>query len=142
MEIKARTLNSLERQLCDIQGRLFERSLLYNLDSADFIKTFMNSETCRFIDLPYDRLHWVGEESILDELLDESSVKPLGVSFSKDELFWIGYIYRYWHFLTGESGVNIYSQAKAELMRDSYLGFHTMDVIMAIEDFKEIHRLQ
>ena len=57
-----------------------------------------------------------------------------------EELFWTGYLYRYWHYLTGESSQEIYAQAKAELMKECYLGFHTLDPVMAIEDLKEIHR--
>jgi len=135
-----RTLSGFERQLCDIQGRLFERSLKKELDSADFIEKFMNSKTCEFLDLPYDRLQWAGEEYILEDLLHEISVKPVGERFSNEELFWAGYLYRYWHYLTGESGREIYSQAQARRMKDCYLGFHTMDAVMAIEDLKEIHR--
>jgi hypothetical protein len=136
----AKVLSGFERQLSDIQGRLFERSLSKGLDSTDFIEKFMNSKTCEFLDLPYDRLQWAGEEYILEDLLDETDVKPAGERYDNEELFWTGYIYRYWHFLTGESGRDIYAQAKARRMKECYLGFHTLDAVMAIEDLKEIHR--
>ena len=135
-----RALSGFERQLCDIQGRLFERSLKRDLDSPDFINKFMNSKTCEFLDLPYDRLQWAGEEYILEDLLEETAVKPVGERFGNEELFWTGYIYRYWHCMTGESGREIYAQAKAHRMKECYLGFHTLDAVMAIEDLKEIHR--
>jgi hypothetical protein len=135
-----KTPGSFECQLCDIQGRLFERSAMKNLDSEDFIGKFMNSKTCAFLDLPYDRLQWAGEEYILEDLLDETDINPVGERYGDEELFWTGYIYRYWHYLTGESGVEIYTQAKAKRMKDCYLGFHTLDAVMAIEDLKEIHR--
>ena len=47
---------------------------------------------------------------------------------------------RCWHFYTGESSRQIYSQADGPLMRSCYLGFHTLDVAMAVEDLKEIYR--
>ena len=134
----AKTLSGFERQLCNIQGRLFERSLIKNLDSADFIEKFMNSRTCGFLDLTYDRLQWAGEEYILEVLLEETAVKPIGEGFGKEELFWIGYLYRYWHFLSGEGSSEIYAQAKARHMKECYLGFHTLDPVMAIENLKEI----
>ena len=133
-------ITGFEHQLCDIQGRLFELSLVKKLDSEDFIDKFMNSKTCGFLDLPYDRLQWAGEEYILDCLLDELHVIPPGELFSKDELYWTGYVYRYWHFLTGENGQTMYGQAKAKKMKECYPGFHTLDVLMAIENLKEIHR--
>ena len=135
-----KTLGAFERQLCDIQGRLFGHSLKKGLDSADFIEKFMNSTTCGFLDLPYDRLQWAGEEYIMEELLDETGVEPCGERFSNEELYWAGYIYRYWHYMTGESGRDIYAQAKARRMKECYLGFHSMDAVMAIEDLMEIHR--
>ena len=134
------TLNGFERWLCDIQGRLFERSLTKNLDSQDFIEKFMNSKTCEHLDMSYDRLQWAGEEYILEDLLDEVHVRPAGECYDKERLYWAGYIYRYWHFLTGESGRDILKQAQARRMRDCYIGFHTLDAAMAIDDLKEVHR--
>ena len=136
----SKELAGYELQLCDIQGRLFERSLIQNLDSEDFIEKFMNSKTCEYLDMPYDRLQWAGEEYILENLLDEAPVRPIGKSYGKEELYWTGYIYRYWHLLTGDSGRDIYTQAKADRMRDCYFGFHSLDAEMAIEDLKEIYR--
>ena len=134
------TLDNFQRQLCDIQGRLFELSLKKELDSAEFIEKFMNSNTCEFFDLPYDRLQWAGEEYILETLLDEVNISKKGKTFTIEEMYWIGYLYRYWHFYTKESSRDIYAQADSELMRSSYLGFHTLDATVAIENFKEIHR--
>ena len=132
-------LTGFERQLCDIQGRLFERSLILGLDSMDFIEKFMKSKTCEFLDMPYDRLQWAGEEYIMENLMEENPILTAGERFKKEELFWAGYVYRYWHLLTGESGWEIYTQAKARRMQECYLGFHTLDVVMAIENLKEIH---
>ena len=134
-----KTLDGFERQLCDIQGRLFELSLNKGFNSEDFIYKFMNSKTCEYLDMPYDRLQWAGEEYILENLLEETSVNIIGEQFSKEEMFWTGYVYRYWHLLTGESSREIYAQADARLMKDCYLGFHTLDIAMAIEDLKEIN---
>jgi hypothetical protein len=47
-------------------------------------------------------------------------------------MFWSGYTYRYWNFLTQEKSKEIYKQASAKTMNECYLGFHTLDVSMAI----------
>jgi hypothetical protein len=133
-------INGFERQLSDIQGRVFELSLARGLDSADFIERFMNSATCEYLDMPYDRLQWAGEEYILANLMEEQTVKSSDRQFDKEALFWIGYVYRYWHLLTDESSKDIYLQADAQTMNESYLGFHSLEVAMAIEDLKEIYR--
>ena len=60
-----------KRQLCDIQGRLFELALKTGYDCPAFIKSFMRSRTAAALDDVYDRLQWAGEEYILEELDDE-----------------------------------------------------------------------
>lgn len=49
-------------------------------------------------------------------------------------------MYRYWHYVTGESSREIYRQAPAKTMNVNYLMFHTMDPEIAVEDLKEIYR--
>jgi hypothetical protein len=134
------TLDSIERQLCDIQGRLFELSLKSGLDSEDFIEKYMRSETCEYIDMPYDRLQWAGEEYILDNLLDEAAIASGGEQYDREVMFWIGYIYRYWHLTHGTPSREIYALADARRMNSCYFGFHTLDAAMAVEDLMEIVR--
>lgn len=129
-----------KRQLCDIQGRLFELAVKNGLDSPAFMETFMNSRTAAALDDVYDRLQWAGEEYILEELDDEAGgLKKAGVIYSTEVMYWAGYTYRYWHYYTGESSRDIYKMAGAETMSECWLGFHTLDVEMAIDDLKEIY---
>ena len=87
-------------------------------------------------------MQWAGEEYLLEELIATSKEKLAlkRESFSKDVLFWMGYVYRYWHFYTGEESNKIYKQSPFETMNVNYLMFHTMDVEMAIDDLKEIYK--
>ena len=55
-------LNLQQRQLCDIQGRLFELALKSGYDCPAFIKTFMKSRTAMALDDTYDRMQWAVEE--------------------------------------------------------------------------------
>ena len=134
-------MNEIQLKLCDIQGRLFELSTEKELGSASFVKTFMNSETAKALDSTYNRMQWAGEEYLLEEVVDGSEDKlSLNVEiYSKDMIYWIGYIYRYWHYYTGESSKAIYKQAPVETMKRNYLMFHTMAPEVAIEDLKEIY---
>ncbi len=133
--------SSDKRQLCDIQGRLFELSLKNGYDSPAFIEIFMNSRSAASIDDTYDRLQWAGEEYILEELADEAGGLPEGgTAYAKDTLYWIGYTYRYWHYYTGENSRDIYRTADAQTMNRCWAGFHTLDVKMAIDNLKELHK--
>ena len=130
-----------KRQLCDIQGRLFELALKNDYDCPKFIETFMNSQAAVSLDDTYDRLQWAGEEYILEELEDEAKgLKKAGTIYDREVMYWAGYVYRYWHYYTNETSREIYQIADAKTMNDCWLGFHTLDVELAIENLKEIHR--
>ena len=133
-------MDSIQFKLCDIQGRLFELSGAKGYDSATFIKAFMTSETAKGLDSKYNRLQWAGEEYLLAEVVDSAELTPGGKVYDKETLFWSGYLYRFWHFTTGEDSREIYKQAPAETMNRNWLIFHTLAPEVAIEDLKEIHR--
>lgn len=133
-------VDELQFKLCDIQGRLFELSGDRGYDSANFIKAFMHSEVAKGLDSKYNRMQWAGEEYLLEELADTAELTNDGTVYHKEVLYWSGYLYRFWHFKTGESSKEIYKQASAETMNRNWLMFHTMAPEMAIEDLKEIYR--
>lgn len=137
----AKNLTFQERQLCDIQGRLFELALKNGYDCPEFIRVFMNSQAAAALDDTYDRLQWAGEEYILEELEEESKgLKKAGTVYDIEVMYWAGYVYRYWHYYTHENSRDIYEIANAQTMNECWLGFHTLDVEMAIDDLKEIYR--
>ena len=133
-------MDDIQSKLCDIQGRLFELSGAKGYDSATFIKAFMTSETAKGLDSKYNRLQWAGEEYLLAEVIDSAKLTPGGKVYDKETLFWSGYLYRFWHFATGEDSREIYKQAPAETMNRNWLIFHTLAPEVAIEDLKEIYR--
>ncbi len=135
-------MNLIEYKLCDIQGRLFELSVEKGFDSESFVKQFMESNVAKELDSSYNRMQWSGEEYLLEELEDEcgDSLKRGGKIATKDEIYWIGYIYRYWHYYNDETSKKIYKQAPYERMRINYLMFHTMAPEMAIDDLIEIYQ--
>ncbi len=134
-------MNELQLKLCDIQGRLFELSADRKYGSASFIKFFMNSEVAKALDSKYNRMQWAGEEYLLEEIVSISGdrLDKTGEVYSKDVLYWIGYLYRYWHYYMGEDSAKIYKQAPVGTMKRNYMMFHTMAPELAIEDLKEIY---
>ena len=134
-------MNELQIKMCDIQGRLFELSADKGLGSAAFVKSFMLSEVAKGLDSKFNHMQWAGEEYLLDEIVSTSSEKLIGDGevYTKDILYWIGYLYRYWHYYTGEDSAKIYKQAPVQTMKRNYMIFHTMDPVVAIENLKEIY---
>lgn len=137
-------MDELQLKLCDIQGRLFELSAEKKYNSAAFVKAFMTSDTAKALDSEYNRMQWAGEEYLLEEIVSAAGdlLTADGEIYDTDILYWIGYIYRYWHYYSGEDSAKIYKQAPVETMKRNYMIFHTMDPVLAIGDLKEIHNQQ
>ena len=134
-------MNAFDLKVCDVQGRLFELSAKAEYNSEKFIKSFMKSEVAKHLGSSFNHMQWAGEEYLLAEIADSAGevLCEDGQIFSKDVLYWIGYIYRYWHYHTGEESAKIYKQAPVKTMVRNFMMFHTMDPVMAIENLKEIY---
>ena len=136
-------MDDFQLKMCDIQGRIFELSADKKLGSPLFIKTFMTSPIAKAFDSKFNHMQWAGEEYVIEEILSLPEAESLTQNndiYSKDILYWIGYIYRYWHYHTGEDSAKIYKQAPVSTMKRNYMLFHTMAPELAIEDLKEIYR--
>ena len=133
---------SLQLALCDMQGQLFELSKDLGYDSESFIKAFMQSDIAHDLDSDFNHLQWAGKEYIFDRIKEELADKLIigGDVYDKETLYWTGYLYRFWHFYTGESSKEIYKQATAKTMRVTYLPYHTFSVEMAIDRLKESYK--
>lgn len=57
----------------------------------------MKSDIAKSLDSSFNHMQWAGEEYLLAEIPDSAGDELLedGQIFSKDVLYWIGYIYRY-----------------------------------------------
>ena len=132
-------MNDIELKLCDIQGRLFELSVERQLKSASFIKVFMNSETSKALDSTYNRMQWAGEEYLLEEVVDAAGdkVSKGGEIYSKDLIYWIGYIYRYFVITYELTSMQVYKIVKPKELKGLFLPYHTMDPSQAIERILE-----
>lgn len=132
-------MTSIELQLCDIQGRLFKLSVQRGINSTEFIKVFMKSATAKALDSTYNRMQWAGEEYLLEEVIDEAAdrFKKPGEVYSEELIYWIGYIYRYWHYVTGESSKEIIKLAPVKVMKQNYERLYMMTPEEVIEILKE-----
>jgi len=130
----------LKLALSDMQGKLFELSGRQGYDSELFMKAFMNSKIAEGLDSDFDYMQWAGKEYILERMMDEypDEIVQGGTVYEGETLYWTGYLYRYWHFYTGESSKFIYKTANAKTMNSSYYGFHTLDIESAIDRLKSM----
>lgn len=70
-------------------------------------------------------------------MLEENQNILHGEVYNKEALFWIGYTYRYWHFLTNQDSKTIGKKCNAETMYALYPAYHTLDCTLAIERILE-----
>ena len=82
----------------------------------------------------------MGEEYLLEEIKDLAgdALSGAGEVFQKDVLYWIGYVYRFWHYYNGEASSKILRRAPVERMKRNFMIFHTMDPALAVEKLKEL----
>lgn len=134
-------LNSLQMALCDTQGQLFELAAERGYASETFIKAYMTSAVAADMDKEFHHIQWAGKAYILSRMEDEfaDQLVKVGEIYDKEALYWMGYIYRYWHFYTDENSREIYKQAPAKTMNVVYLMYHTMSPEMAIDRLREAY---
>lgn len=135
-------LGSLELTLCDMQGKLFQMAGKEGYDSEAFIRTFMRSDIATDMDQKFSFAQWAGEAYLLSRLKDECGAELAkgGVVYDSETLYWAGYLYRYWHYYTGENSREILRQAPGRTMQVVFLMYHTMSPEMAIDRLKESYR--
>ena len=99
----------------------------------------MKSATAKALDSTYNRMQWVGEEYLLEEVIDEAGdrFEKSGEVYSEELIYWIGYIYRYWHYVTGEFSKEIYKHALVKVMKQNYERLYMMTPEEVIEILKE-----
>lgn len=83
--------------MCKIQGNIFEKSLEYlNCSSPLFIKKYMMGEDA----LSMDRLEFLNTTKSDEQVLQDMKDTQFGsTKYSGYDLFWMGYIYRYWSYV-------------------------------------------
>ena len=78
--------------MCRIQGRIFEKSLTINCSSLFFIKKYMYGIDAKNM----DDLVFLNIAKSEEHIIDDMKVLSYGtIKFSNEELYWLGYMYRY-----------------------------------------------
>lgn len=137
--INMKPLTSIEIKLCQKQAKLFEASVSKTENSSPvFIRRFMYSSIAKSMD---DKVYLFASESEEDVFLtleDEFGKSSYGKEkFSKDQMFWIGYIYRCLSIKYKLSSKSIYRLFNASEIIKYYNICHTYDIVDAAERMME-----
>ena len=129
--------------LCELQAKTFEMSIdVTEVSSEIFIRRFMNSQISKSIDSCEILQTNMQAKDILERIEEQYGKSNYGSKrYTKNELYWIGYIYRYFSQTYEKSSVQIYKIVKPKELRALFLPYHTLDPSQAIERILEAKNL-
>ena len=133
-----RKLDFNEYKICQIQGRLFEKSIeCSKFSSPMFIRRFMTSEYAKTFANKSYLIGNINEDEIIDELnikYQSSTKKPM---YTVNEMYWIGYVYASISFLYEMSPKQVYKLFSAKEIVKYYNIYHTFGIEEASERMME-----
>lgn len=134
-----RKIDSLGLKICSYQALLFESSIEQtDCSSKIFIRRFMNSNLAKRMDRVGFMFDSLDVSDAINEIEDQYGASVYGVEkFTVEEMHWIGYIYRYWAYVTEKSSKQIYKIVKPEKLKKLYFPYHSLDPLQAIERIME-----
>lgn len=122
--------------------KLIERCYIF-ANEREYFKKLRSDETKLGDDkVKLARKQYRGQGLYIDEILDllneEYGVSSYGsVKYTRNEMYWIGYVYRYFALDYDFSSSQIYRIVKPQELRNVFLPYHTMDPAQAIERILE-----
>ena len=134
-----RKIDSLGLKLCSFQAQLFEESLnKCECSSRIFTRRFLNSELAKRMDNDGFLFESLTISDAIDEINQQYGESTYGKEkYTAEEMYWIGYIYRYWSYCHEQTSRLIYKIVKPEQMNKMYFPYHSLDPCQAIERILE-----
>jgi len=113
--------------LASFQAKLCEASLQEECSSPIFLRRLFKSRWIESLDNGDPDLLPLDVDRALRELNEEyGGPSSYGqIRYSKDELFWIGWFYRYIAYTRQVSTLLVYHYIKPDYLRDRYYVYHT-----------------
>ncbi|MBR3600860.1 MAG: antitoxin [Lachnospiraceae bacterium] len=126
-------------RLSKYQGELFEQSLIKTQCSSPiFLRRFMYSQTAERMDKEGFLFEAFSVSDAIEEIENEYGKSKYGkIKYAGEELYWMGYIYRYWAYTHEVSSKSVYRIIKPEELRKLYFPYHSLDPMQVVERIKE-----
>ena len=134
-----RKMNKDGLLLCDLQAKAFNIAVDFaQVSSEVFIRRFMNSNVAKAMDNESVLQTNIHEKDILNMIEEQYGKSEYGsVKYTHNEMFWIGYIYRYFCYTYEMTSIQVYKIVKPKELRGLFPAYHTMDSAQAIERILE-----
>lgn len=137
-------IDEMGLKLCKIQADVFAESVSKtDCSSLVFLRRFLYSSVAKRMDVG----GFLFEACDIDEIFREIDAEFGESSYGKEklaveELYWIGYIYRYWCYTYEKTSKQIYKIIKPKELRDLYYPYHSLDPAQAIDRILEAKGLR
>lgn len=130
-------------KLSRMQAELFVLSATkLECSSPIFLRRFMLSKVAARMDQDGFLYESCTVDGILQEIEEEFGATNYGKEkYSTEELYWIGYLYRYWCYTYEKSSKQVYKLMKPKELRGLYYPYHSLDPAQAIERILESKNL-
>lgn len=134
-----REIDDYGLRVCRYQGNLFQESLNYTeCSSPIFLRRFMYSDVAARMDTDGFLFESLGIQDAIDEVQNQFGESDYGsIKYSKNELYWMGYLYRYWAYTRECSSKSIFKIIKPGNLKELYFPYHSLDPSQAIERIME-----
>lgn len=138
-----RAFDEIGLKLSRMQAELFVLSASkLECSSPIFLRRFMLSKVAARMDQDGFLYESCTVDGILQEIEEEFGATNYGKEkYSTEELYWIGYLYRYWCYTYKKSSKQVYKLMKPKELRGLYYPYHSLDPAQAIERILEAKNL-
>ena len=111
---------------------------LTSTSSEIFMRRFMNSKVVKTIDNESILQINLQPKDIIKQVEEEYKESNYGsVKYTKNEMYWIGYLYRCFSYMYELSSIRVYKIVKPKALRGLFLPYHTLSPEQAIERILE-----
>jgi len=134
-----REMDNYGLKLCKFQAEVFQKSIdEMDCSSRVFVRRFMLSDLAKRMDKDGFLFDAIDVIDALHEINSQFGPSDYGtVKYRKEELYWAGYIYRYWSYISEKNSKQIYKMVKPEELKKLYFPYHSLDPEQAIERIQE-----
>jgi len=128
--------------LAEYQGKLFEKSTDLLCSSAIFIRRFLHSELLKKLDMNDTTSLALDINEGIDSIQKQFGDSDYGkTKYSKNAMFWIGYMYRYLSYTREVSTRFVMKLFPYKQLNDVYYSFHTQDPEWCVQSLLEMKNL-
>lgn len=102
------------------------------------MRRYMNSKTAKIMDNDSILETLLMAKDIIEQVENEYKKSNYGsVKYTKNEMYWIGYLYKYFAYTYELFSIKVYKIVKPKELRELFLPYHSLSPAQAIERILE-----